>query len=258
MYDNYKSYGPLTLKETYGGKAYSVLDCEKDATEAVIPKEVDGKPVVDVVDFAFEDCVKLKKVTFPENEYTDFEEGEGPMYFHEIGYQAFGGCIALEEVVLPDVGFYTVGQSAFYGCSSLKRAVFPRGAYVGSYAFSSCSSLTEVTKVKDVSEGAFSYCSSLTYLPIDEGTSVISEDAFEHCSSLRDIVIPSSVKLIEPLAFRGCENLASVTFSDPFGWQIDSSYTDKTYDLDLSDPALNARRLSGMDFDDGILAWRKK
>ncbi len=236
-----------------------VTECEKDATEVVVPVRVEGAVVTEIKDHAFEYCKKLRKIELPEpDEEVRFDDPD----FREIGDNAFMDCTSLEEIYLP----YTVSavyHGAFYGCTALKKVVIGnshRPPYFAPYAFSSCTSLVEIPCLRHASEGMFSCCESLTFLPITNECKEIDEDCFEHCDSLTEITIPKSVKRIGPLAFRGCKNLRSVTFEDPTGWSTSIVYFPdrEPIQLDLSDPEKNARRLSGMDFDDGVRGWFKK
>ena len=248
-------YGPLTL---VGEDEYIVTACRPDATRAVIPVAVDGIPVVAIGECAFRDCRALREVAFPTDEEYDAEEHLALDWFSvEIDGNAFMNCTALREVKLPE-RVSIVGHGAFYGCRALKRVILPRRCYVASYAFSECVSLREVTPVNMVSEGVFRRCESLTQLPITVEVTEIETDAFEHCYGLADITIPRHVKKIGSEAFSGCRGLRRVTFESPDGWYSSGRYSladgERTA-LDLADPRRNARRLAGMDFDDGVSAW---
>ena len=62
--------------------------------------------------------------------------------------------------------------------------------YIGSYAFSRCSSLESVT--------------------IPNSVTSIGEGAFYDCSSLESVTIPNSVTSIEDYAFSGCNDLKTI------------------------------------------------
>ena len=249
-------YGPLTLEldEEALEPGYCVTACEKDAVEVEIPLRVGDYNVISIGESAFEDCTELISVVFPEPEP---EMLWGEACLRKIGEYAFSGCTSLVTVDIPD----TVGsiyRGAFHGCTALVAVTFPSDAYVGSYAFSGCRSLVSLPPLGSVSEGMLQDCKSLISVTLTGYCREIDEDAFEHCESLRRVVIPTSVKRIERLAFRGCRALTQVTFEEPKGWYSKSSYHDREVELNLTDPAQNARWLSGMDFDDGILSWYRK
>ena len=248
----------LTLLLNEAGTEYAIVGCEKDAVEVAIPKRVNGLPVVKIGAQAFEKCEKLRSVVFPDYDEEDIDALCNDEVLKEIGEYAFSGCISLVSV---DISYTVtcIWWGAFCDCSSLKRAVFRENIYVGSYAFYRCKSLTDVTPVKDVYEGAFAFCESLASLPITNKTKEIAEDAFEHCYALENIVIPKSVKRIEPLAFRMCKNLKTVVFEDGEDWYVRFRYMSaEDRKLDLTNPEKNAYNLWRMDFDDGVSLWYKK
>jgi|GEM_PF-1948053 len=87
---------------------------------------------------------------------------------------------------------------------------------IGSFAFSSCSSLTSVTipmSVTSIGNDAFRNCSSLTSVNIPESVISIGGSAFSSCSSLTSVNIPGSVTSISD-TFSGCNSLTSVTISE--------------------------------------------
>ena len=84
---------------------------------------------------------------------------------------------------------------------------------IGSYAFTSCSSLTSVTipdSVTSIGRFAFGYCSGLSSVTIPDSITSIGQDAFWDCSNLMSVTIPDSVTSIENMTFRNCSNLTSV------------------------------------------------
>ena len=248
-------YEKLTLRSNESETAYTVTDCEKDAVEVTIPKEVDGVPVTGVGENAFKDCDKLCLVNFPENDVDDFIDEKT---FRVIGDYAFSGCTSLRFIELPD-WTWEIGRGAFCDCAALESAKFSDDAYVYSYAFYHCENLREVTAVRHVNEGVFSHCKSLENFPVASGAKEIGEDAFEHCYALKEIVIPASVKRIEALAFRSCRGLQRVVFEKPEDWYVSFRYAgQKARALDLSNPEKNAEMLSRQDFDDGVIVWYRK
>ena len=243
--------GHLTLATVNDGTEYSVIECDKDAEYVEIPFLLDGLPVTSIGEYAFEDCKQLRSVIFKKN--------ADPSYINsfEICDFAFNCCSALESIDIPDE-VCSIGRSAFRNCAKLVSVKLPNSnIYVAPYAFCGCSSLKAITSIDNVSEGVFEDCTSLEHFPVAVGTTDIEEDAFRGCSSLVDITIPASVTSLEPLAFRSLSGLKRVTFEDPDGWSYVSIYTNKVYELDLSDPEKNAEILSGIDFDDGVGTWRK-
>ena len=242
---------------------------------------IDGKLVEDLVipdsvtsigKNAFYNCTSLTSVTIPDS-------------VTRIGEYAFWGCSSLESLTIPFVGAkagvtssstyqyplgYLFGTSSYTGGvattqnyydsstssttsttyyipSSLK-SVTVTGGYIPRGAFQNCKNITNITLGDDVTridEYAFSGCTSLTSISVDENNpnyksidgnlyskdgktliqyaigktatsfvipdsvTTIGEEAFYYCTSLTSIVIPDSVTTIGSYAFY---NLTSVTF----------------------------------------------
>ncbi len=245
--------GPLTLT-LEKNETYTVTACEKDAVEVTVPAEVDGIRVAKVGDYAFEDCSLLASVTFEEKETDGVLDELG---LAEIGAHAFMRCISLTRITLP-WRLDWVGWGCFHSCTALTEVECNPYTYFSGYAFAHCTALVKITPLHCISEGLFSHCASLTYLPLAEGVDTISEDAFEHCDALLAITIPASVTRIEARALRGCYGLKTATFERTECWYGSNSYRREDVEIDVSDPVENARDLAWMDFDDGEIAWYRK
>lgn len=194
-----------------------------EGTEAVIPEELDGRPVT-VVGSAFWFNDTLTSVTIPGT-------------VTEIGNDAFKGCSSLTSVEFPP-SVRIIGENAFEGCSSLTELTIPDTVeQVGSGAFMDCGGITRVTAAGDaeygpftvfgtapgtrltvtgsaVSPRAFSTWRGLTSVTIEDTVTKIGDDAFYWGLSLTEIVIPSSVTEIGDDAFVQCNQLTSVVIPD--------------------------------------------
>lgn len=85
---------------------------------------------------------------------------------------------------------------------------------IGYHAFSRCSGLTSVTiqeSVTTIDVSAFSHCSGLTSVTIPSSVTDISNYAFRDCTSLTSVTIPEGVTKIGSWTFWGCIGLTSVT-----------------------------------------------
>lgn len=90
---------------------------------------------------------------------------------------------------------------------------------IGTYAFSNCSSLTDVVipeSVQYIGEFAFSYCKNLKTISLPHALEVIKSNTFAYCDSLTAVNFgeQSCVAEIEEGAFRGCKSLAEITLPD--------------------------------------------
>ena len=81
---------------------------------------------------------------------------------------------------------------------------------IGSYAFSGCGALTNVTvpnSVTNIEEYAFCHCSGLMNIAIPDSVTTIGEYAFAYCDGITAVVIPNSVKVVCIGAFAYCKKL---------------------------------------------------
>ena len=75
-------------------------------------------------------------------------------------------------------------------------------------------SITISNNVTTVGTSAFSGCTGLTSVKIDNITT-IANNMFTNCSSLTSVTIPESVTSVKDNAFVGCTNLTSLVIKNP-------------------------------------------
>ena len=216
-------------------------------------------------------------------------EYEGLQYsVRSIDEGAFYNCSGLTSITIPN-SVTSIGQSAFRGCSRLTSVNIGNSVTsIGSNAFAGCSNLTEINvdenniayssidgvlfnksqtelilyprgkqgaytipnSVTNIGLGAFSGCSGLTEINVDENNiayssidgvlfnksqtelilyprgkqgaytipnsvTSIKNSAFADCRGLTFITIPVSVTSISSGTFLNCESLKSVTINSP-------------------------------------------
>ncbi len=189
-----------------------------EATDVIIPAEIDGMTVTTVS--GFYQNTRVTSVVIPEG-------------VTSIGGQAFYRCVRLMSVTLPE-SLVSIGKQAFFFCTSLTSIEIPENVSsidVGNQiynAFSYCQKLTEITVSEQnsyyASYDGVLYNKSMTELllcpagkesvAIKEGISTIGQEAFAECDKLTSVIIPRYVRMIESEAFISCENLKEVTLQD--------------------------------------------
>jgi hypothetical protein len=134
-----------------------------------------------------------------------------------IGGAAFGGCVSLTSVTIPD-SVTRIGDAAFAGCTVLTNVTIPNSVNsIGESAFYECAGLTSVTipnSVITIGRGTFMSCTGLTNITIPDRVTSIEFEAFRGCTSLTSITIPISVTSIWWTAFSRCAGLKAIDVED--------------------------------------------
>ena len=101
--------------------------------------------------------------------------------------------------------------------NAIQRIEIGRGVTsIGSYAFTSCSSLSSISipdSVTSIGSSAFQSCYNLVSISIPDGVTSIGSYAFQSCSSLSSISIPDSVTSIGSSAFQSCYGMSEYHFA---------------------------------------------
>jgi hypothetical protein len=135
----------------------------------------------------------------------------------EIGAYAFGWCVWLDEIVIPDK-VTAIMDGAFYACTRLTRVILGDGLEeIGEGAFRYCRLMEEIVipnAVRAIKYATFRNCTGLTSVTLGEGLEEIGFGAFGGCTSMEEIVIPPAVRAIKERAFHNCDGLTRVTLGD--------------------------------------------
>ena len=100
-----------TLTYTLESDRAVITQCDENAEEVVIPSEIEGKPVLEIGEGAFQFCEKLTSVEIPDTVQT-------------IGKNAFWSCHKLQDVTLPK-NLVSVGDNCFRSCGLLEKLDIP-------------------------------------------------------------------------------------------------------------------------------------
>ena len=110
----------------------------------------------------------------------------------------------IENVIIEEE-LTNIGSYAFSSCSSLKNINMPKGIiYIGPFAFYHCSSIKSIEipeTVRTINQSTFNGCSSLENIMIPQSITTIEREAFAGCSKLKNVIIPEAVKEIGEQAF---------------------------------------------------------
>ena len=188
----------LTFQINAAGTAYTVTDCETDATNIAIPAEYKTLPVTAIGNDAFNACAVLGKVTIPASVKT-------------IGASAFYNCSALTSVTFAEASegkaLLDIGSSAFRNCTSLAEIALPAAvASIGENAFAGTAYYNDeenwegdvlylggsLLEAKDRVSGVYT---------VKSGTVLIADGAFQGCASLTGVTVPDSVTSVGENAF---------------------------------------------------------
>ena len=168
-----------------------------DITEIVI-----GIFVKDIGEYAFAECIDLKKVEFSSK-------------LENIGVGAFAGCTALENVEFP-AALKSIGEYAFYTCRRFTSITLPETLQsIGAYAFSNCIELESITSPAQLSVGAsaFAYCDVLKSVDLPYAVS-IGDAAFSNCKQLAEYELGALVSSFGNDVFRACSSLSTISVAE--------------------------------------------
>ncbi|MBQ4450035.1 MAG: leucine-rich repeat domain-containing protein [Prevotella sp.] len=140
------------------------------------------------------------------DDYTLRIFGKGVMYNYDLEY-IDNGVHRYEDVYGEDVTTAPWGKN-------VKSVVIEDGVTrIGAYAFTGCTSLTDVNipnSVTSIGRGSFQYCTALQKINIPNSVTSIGTYAFSECTSLSDVNIPESIVTLEENVFYRCISLEHI------------------------------------------------
>ena len=205
--------------------------------EVIIPQYIDDKMVACIDDLAFDHCLNLTYITFPESvieigdnafrecsnltsikvnsNNTEFCSIDGILFDKNIKTLiAFPANKKVTSYVIPS-SVTTIHDHAFEQCINLTSITIPHSVTkIGAYAFHYCLKLSSVSMPKSItsiSGYTFSGCQNLTNISIPNSVTSIGEYSFWNCINLTNIKIPDKVSIIKYGAFCNCDNLTNVS-----------------------------------------------
>ena len=198
--------------EIVNGSSVTITKYSGNAATVNIPEQINGLPVTEIGEFAFQGCSNLTNITLPSSliniEFFAFSYCNNltnitiPSSVTEIGDGILAGCLRLTNIDVDNRNpAYTSINGVLFDKNARTIIQFPAGK-TGSYDIPS-----SVTVIKN---HAFNNCNSITNISIPDSVTAIGSYAFNLCSGLTNIFIPSSVTVMGegPLGF--CERLLNI------------------------------------------------
>lgn len=139
-----------------------------------------------------------------------------PSSVTSIGTEAFENNFSMQLVIGADNSLATIGDRAFLNATRMVSVTISAATtYLGSQAFSGCSSLSSLTfadgaKLTAIGDEAFAYCSSLTSVKLPASVKNIGMGAFRNAVNLTKVYIGAGVTSIDDYAFGGINSAAVI------------------------------------------------
>ncbi|MBQ7862048.1 MAG: leucine-rich repeat protein [Clostridia bacterium] len=232
---------PSTVKEVgkfafaYCGALESVTFGDKVGTE----------PVMNMDDYAFKRCPKLKTVIFNSgvkkigrfafdnsfaikdvyvNDLVTYLCIEYPGDVYDGQYSNPTRCAdniyidgkIVKNLVIPE-GVTKVACNAFYNIKSLETVKFPSTLKeIGSGAFASCWNLKDFTfpeSLETIGEFAFFGCTQISKLELKKNVKSVGMSAFDYCTGLKTVYMYPQMLGIAEGAFCDCKNIELILYT---------------------------------------------
>ena len=200
-------YGLTDLGDGVVIKKYNKKKSDGDV-EIIIPSEIEGMPVVELADDAFNRSI-VKTVVIPDS-------------ILRIGERLFSYSVQLKYVKLL-AQITSLPEDIFLHCESLEYFDIPSHiTNIESGAFFKSGlraiEIPETVTFKSFRYGGgeinsmsvFGYCKNLEYVSLPNTMTILPDGFFKGCASLKNIKLPLSIEIIEDCVFEKCTSLEYV------------------------------------------------
>lgn len=254
-----------------------------EATEVIIPADINGNTVTTIGERAFYSNDKITKVSIPdtvkvlENEAfyncNILTEINLPKALEVIGEEVFcysdietieipNDTLSVSKLGIDNVDFEServrIRTGAFEKCDKLNTVTFAEGVTrIPDNLLAGCTAIETITipdTVETIGKNAFSYCLSLKDVSIPESVTDIQEEAFSNCLSLKEVKLPESLQKIGGVAF-GESGLETVNIPASLDEVVKTTYSTSVEGASYSTcpgPFWRCESLKNVYIDDGV------
>ena len=261
-------------------------------SEVTIPDQIDGYPVTQLVDSAFDSNNNITKVIFPDTItkigkycFSYCRNLEGPLVLPKnltsLGERAFEFCSSLSgDLVIPDgiteiesqvfwgAGFdgvltlpnnlRKIGYEAFRGSGFSGTLMLPPNLKsIGEAAFFRTDfegTVTIPNSVTSIAKDAFYDCNNITRINLSNRIKTIEQGSF--CTyGMKEIYIPKSVTNISRVAFRDGQIIKIFGYKDSYAetYALENGY--EFVDVEAAEPAETPTTVNNPIVADGYTTW---
>lgn len=193
----------LRFKEVEGGVALYRYKGTSGKTLFVVPDEYEGRPVVEILDFALANAEYLTGISIGKN-------------IAAIGEWAFTNSAKLTQIkVHPENSAFTDKDGVLYTNDMTELVAYPNGktplVLDAGEKVAGGAEVVLPESVKKIRNNAFYSCGNLYAIEFNNGLVEIGDKAFIKCINLQNFTLPGTLRKIGVDAFSFCDALSAVT-----------------------------------------------
>jgi len=167
-----------------------------DATDLLIPQQLDGYPVTQIEGGAFAGNQSLIEAYIPQS-------------VTAVNGGAFASCGNLQRInVQRENPVFESVDGVLFDALHQTLVAYPTGRAASAY--------TVPQGTQSIGPGAFAGCQAIESVAIPDSVALIGSYAFAWCPKLADLTIPSGVTSVGASAFDGCVSLTLTLFQNSY------------------------------------------
>ena len=205
--------GTLTIDGTGSMSSYSYGNAPWYTHRTLIKSVVVSDGVTSISSGAFYGCSSLKEMTLP---FVGYSRTSGnydytSLFGYIFGTSSYSGGTATEQRYNTNSSYRTTN----YIPTSLTKVTITDASTIYYGAFSNCSRIVELNlndEITRIEDYAFYNCTGIDTFNLPASLVSLGSYAMYNCGSITDIEIPAGVKTINDYTFYSCEKLSNVKF----------------------------------------------